>query len=357
MMRASRALSVALVLLSSTLAAPSLAQDREADAERLFREGQKLMEARRFGEACPKFEAAYRKDGQLGTLMNLAFCHKEQGSIWYAWLEFREAEVKATELSRTDRRDFARQRLAELDKLLPKVVVDNPRKVPIDAVLVEDKRVPEAERGAVFAVEEGRRKITFRAKGKKPATLLVDVARSDRAQHIAAPDLEDLPPDELAPPEVKAPGRLPSKPAPVGDADEPAGRGTTQRTLGWISIGVGGVAALVGGIAGVVTLASDDCKDQTVKPCTQQEYDAISSTATISTVSFIAAGVAVAGGIVLLATAPSRGDSVRASALVRPGTALPSAPQRAGAPERLRGRVSIAPRIGPAWAGVVGTFW
>jgi tetratricopeptide (TPR) repeat protein len=88
--------------------------DKDADAERLFREGQKLMEERRYGEACPKFDLAYRKDQQLGTLLNLAYCHKELGTTWLAWVEFKEAELKAIELKRTERRDFARQRMAEL---------------------------------------------------------------------------------------------------------------------------------------------------------------------------------------------------------------------------------------------------
>jgi hypothetical protein len=141
--RAPAIVALALVLVAGGVSSAH-AQTREADAERLFREGQKLMEERRYGEACPKFEAAYKKDGALGTLINLAFCHKEQGAIWYAWLEFREAEVKATELNRPERRDFAHARLTELEKNLPKVVIDNPRKVPLTEVLVEDRKVWEA---------------------------------------------------------------------------------------------------------------------------------------------------------------------------------------------------------------------
>src|SRR3954466_3222786 len=138
--RAPAIVALAIVLVAGGVSTVH-AQTQEADAERLFREGQKLMEERRYGEACPKFEQAYKKDGALGTLINLAFCHKEQGATWYAWLEFREAEVKATELSRPDRRDFAHARLTELEKNLPKVIIDNPKKVPLTEVLVEDRKV------------------------------------------------------------------------------------------------------------------------------------------------------------------------------------------------------------------------
>lgn len=344
MTRPPRALASALLLLvSSSVVTPALAQDREADAERLFREGQKLMEERRFGEACPKFEAAYKKDGQLGTLINLAFCHKEQGAVWYAWLEFREAEVKAIELGRNDRKEFVRQRLAELDKHLPKVIIDNPQHHPLDAVLVEDRKVPEAERGAVFAAEEGRRKFTFRAKGKKPFMMLINVVKGERPQRITAPELEELPPDERGAAD-KAEKAEPAKPeAKPGTVDDP-NPGATQRTIGWVAVGVGGVAAIVGGITGVVTLTSDDCKDQATKPCTQQEYDSINGTATISTISFIVAGVSIASGLVLVASAPS----------APPGASSGSLGVRRAPPPRA---ATVTPRVGPGWAGVTGTFW
>ena len=73
-----------------------------------------------------------RRIASLGTLINLAFCHKEQGASWYAWLEFREAEVKATELNRADRRDFAHARLVELEKQLPKRHHRQPAEGPAD---------------------------------------------------------------------------------------------------------------------------------------------------------------------------------------------------------------------------------
>jgi len=344
MTRSSRAPAFALAAACLVLCGTASAQDREADAERLFREGQKLMEERRFGEACPKFEAAYRKDGQLGTLMNLAFCHKEQGAVWYAWLEFREAEVKATELVRGDRREFARQRLAELGKLLPKLVVDNPKSVPLTEVLVEDRKVPEAERGAVFAAEVGQRKLTFRARGKKPKTTLIAVAKSPGVQHVVVPDMEDAGPDDV-PPAPTANERSDAGPdRPRADAPSPARaaseNGSTQRTIGWIAIGAAGVSAVVGTVTGVITLASDDCKVANDPACTPDKRDALGTTAAISTASFIGAGVALAAGVVLVLTAPGGG------APAAPSTAQRARPQA----------VTFVPELGAGWAGVHGTF-
>ncbi len=311
------------------------AQTREADAERLFREGQKLMEERRYGEACPKFDAAYKKDGALGTLLNLAFCHKEQGAIWYAWLEFREAEVKAAALGRADRRDFARARIVQLQKNLPRVVIDNPRKVPLSDVFVEDRKVWQAESGEAFAVEAGPRKFTFRAKGKKPATVLVDVVRHARAQRVVVPDLEDVTADDLppAPPAPVPKADVVTPPPPV--AARPSAHSSAQRTAGWLAIGVGGGAAGLGLVTGALSFFGP-CGG---KSCPPERRDAASTTAAVSTLSFVVAGAALAGGVVLLATAPSRVETASRNA-----------------PRGRAHRVHAEAVVGPTWAGVSGTF-
>jgi hypothetical protein len=322
---------MALLLATGSAAA----QEREQDAERLFREGQKLLEERRFGEACPKFEAAYAKDHSLGTLINLAFCHKEQGATWYAWLEFREAEVKATELNRADRRDFAHARLTELEKQLPKLVVDNPQKVPLTDVLVEDRKVWEADRGAVFAAEVGERRFTFKARGKKPTATLITVAKGDKVQHVTVPDMEDG--------TEAAPGGERSAPEPAkADAASATNAGSMQRTLGWVALGVGGVAALIGSIEGVSTFSSP-CHSG--KACTPDERDSANATATVADVSFVIALLAGGGGVYLLLTAPPSSQAAPPAA----ASSRVVRPSRASA-------VSVTPHLGLGWASVTGTF-
>lgn len=327
------ALPLAIVLVAGGARTAS-AQDREVDAERLFREGQKLLEERRFGEACPKFEAAYNKDHSLGTLINLAFCHKEQGALWYAWMEFREAEVKATELNRPDRRDFAKQRIAELEKLLPKVVIDNPQKVPLTDVLVEDRKVWEAERGAVFAAEAGQRRFIFKARGKKKGALLINITKGDKLQHVSVPDMEDG--SDEPPPKVETPSDGPKLEAPAHA--EPRD-GSTQRTIGWIALGVGGVGAVLGSIEGISAISSPCAGGKT---CSADDKSSGNTSATIADVAFIVGAVGVVGGIALILTAPS-GSSTSSSAAQARVT-------------RARNSVSLTPRLGLGWASLWGTF-
>jgi len=340
---------------SATAAGQQPVIDKEADAERLFREGQKLMEERRFGEACPKFEAAYRKDHQLGTLLNLAWCHKEQGAIWQAWVEFKEAEGKAIELKRNDRRDFARARMAELEKSLARVVIEPTTKVELTEVLVEDRRVPEAELGKPFAAEPGQRKLTFRAKGKKQVVQLVTIVKGDRPQRIPVPDMEDMPPGgeveettaEAEEEEAAEPKPVPT-PAPVEDRKD----GSLQRILGLATAGVGVVGVAVGAVYGLQTL-NNECTDG--KPayegdpnappsCTPEQRDRASETGAISTVSFIAGGALLAGGLFLYLTAPSAKSSATVGVAAR------------ASGDRKRSGLRVLPEIGAGWAGVRGVF-
>lgn len=344
-MRSGRALlALALALVAGGLASsPSIAfaQDREADAERLFREGQKLLEERRYGEACPKFEQAYKKDGQLGTLLNLAFCHKEQGATWYAWLEFREAEIKAMELGRNDRRDFAKGQLPALEKSLSKLVVDNPKNVPLVEVLVEDKRVPEAEKSLPFAAEPGQRKLTFRAKGDKVGTVLVNVPKSDKVTHVTVPEMTD---DASAKASAATGTGAPQDDGVQSRATVPAARAespstqSSQKTLAMGAFGVAAVGGVVMVVAGIMTLTNDcaalgddaKCVNDPQNKSGDEERSRGDTTAWVANIGGGVMILGAAAGAVLWFTAPK---DVEKSAGVR-----------------------VSPRIGVGYAGLGGTF-
>jgi hypothetical protein len=332
-----RAAVVASLAVTTAWSSSAIAQplDKDADAERLFREGQKLMEDRRYGEACPKFEAAYRKDQQLGTLLNLAYCHKEQGAIWQAWLEFKEAEVKAIELKRTDRKDFARQRMAELEKQLGKVVVEVQQRVELTEVLVEDRRVPEAEKGQTFAVETGQRKFIFRAKGKKQAVQLVTINKSATPQRVSVPEMGDQPKEAPPPPPDSTRSSDEPKAAPAVAAPQPDG--STQRVAGLAIAGVGLVGIGIGSVTGLMTF-SNPCK--TGAPCSDDERASGRLTSTVSNISFVAGAVLFAGGLLTFFLAPSAKATARGQMNV----------QHAERPVRL------FPELGAGWAGVRGVF-
>ncbi|MCA9585973.1 MAG: hypothetical protein KC657_11500 [Myxococcales bacterium] len=305
------------------------AQDSKADAERLFREAQTLLERGRYGEACPKFESSYKKDRQLGTLLNLAYCHKQEGRQWFAWLEFKEAELVAAAQGRKERVEFARARLAELEKTLPRAKLSLNKSVQLTQVLVEDRTVPDAENGAVFTMDPGERKIVFIAPGKKPATKLVNVTKSDRPLKISVPDMEDAPPD--APPPAVEPDEPPlDKPKPEQPPADKPRDGSSQRTLAWVSFGGAAVAAGIGSVFGLTAVnkfAEVDPLRSVCRPgaCSATDSAAwtkiqeeASSAATVATIAFVAAGALAVTGVVLLVTAPPRDAPAKGGITVQP---------------------------------------
>ncbi len=326
------ALAVSAAVLVETT--PARGEDRGADAERLFREAQQLLEARDYANACPKLERAYQLDKKLGTLINLAFCHKAQESYWLAWVELRQAEVMAVSLGRTDRRDFVRQQLAEVEKKgkLAVVIVDNPRSEPLTEVLVEDRKIPEAETGAPFMVEPTTtvdRKFTFRAKGKKSVEKLVKIARSEKSvQHVAVPAMEVQ--TELPPPPVVTKGAE-EDPRPSPTRDVAPDDGGLQRIIGWSLVGLGVAGVGVGSYFGVDAIGNP-CADTDKPPCTPEAKSKGDRDALISTLA-IGGGVgAIGGGLFLVLTAGPK---------AAPATGT---------------RARVEPVVGATFAGIRGRF-
>ena len=61
--------------------------DTRAQADDEFNEGKRLMDAGDTAAACAKFAHSQELDPKLGRLLNLAFCHEQQGKTASAWSE------------------------------------------------------------------------------------------------------------------------------------------------------------------------------------------------------------------------------------------------------------------------------
>jgi hypothetical protein len=121
-------------------------------------------------------------------------------------------------------------------------------------------------------------------------------------------------------------------PTPASATEERAGG--PQRTAAWLSIGVGAAGLVVGGVTGVLAIgkghdlsSNPRCQNNACGPSQQDKVESYNSMRTISTIGFIAGGVATATGVVLLLT-------------TRSGPAAPSA----------------ALWLGPTGARVTGAF-
>ena len=95
--------------------ASAQAGQNQAAAQALYDEARKLVEAKNFAAACPKFKESYDLDPAGGTLLNLADCYERQGKPALAWTTFKDALVAAERDSNAGRVEFAKTHIAALE--------------------------------------------------------------------------------------------------------------------------------------------------------------------------------------------------------------------------------------------------
>jgi hypothetical protein len=180
-----------------------------------------------------------------------------------------------------------------------------------------------AQYDTMIPLDPGPHRVSATARGKsweQPATLTIDGATTK----VTIPVLgEEAPPPQIVaePTKVESPREDPPPP------DQPS-TGSTQRTLGVITLGVGLVGVGVGTFFGIQSMmkssdANQECDPRGCSPAgVTLRNDAISA-GDISTISFIAGGVLFAGGVTLYLTAPRPPDtaSLRGLPSVRVGLA------------------------------------
>jgi hypothetical protein len=290
-----------------------------AAAESLFQEARKLIDAKRFSEACPKLVASHKLAPAVGTLLNLADCYERAGQLASAWVRFHEAIALAQRLGRPDREKTAKDRADKLEPRLIRLTIvsqETGTEVKLDGNVLDP-----AVLGTAVPVDSGKHSIEATAKGKKPFTTTIDV--SDR---VRAPSVE-IPALDVDPEAVKA-----SAAAANVDSHPPEEKGSDgsgQRIASYALMGVGAVGLGVGAVFGLKTSSTwSDAKTH----CTGVECDRTGvqlatdakNAGTVSTIAFIAGGALLAGGAVLFFTAPSAPAKTGSSRDVRVGVGLGS---------------------------------
>jgi hypothetical protein len=333
----------------------------KAMASQLFDDAQRLLGSGKVVEACPKFGESYRLDPQLGTLLNLGECYAKAGKTAAAWVSFKDAVELAVQKS-DPREKKIRDRLRQLETNLPKLVITVPPNAPTDLEIRQDGEVVgRVVWGSPVPVDPGVHTISAKAYGRKPWIGNVQIAATATTFEVKIPDLvQEAPsagpvppapvpvtqpmvptqaaqPPPTQPPPAQPPQAMPQQPAPApapqaappppptADSAPQGSTGTTQRILGWTSLGVGVVGLGVGTVF-VIQRSSKLNERDTVCPamefCTDEEIalnatltDEARTASTIGTVGLIAGGVFAATGIVLVVTAP-KGKPKDAATLV-----------------------------------------
>lgn len=329
--------TLAFVLASNVAFADPPAKGTDpAAAQSLFYEARTLMGKNQWAEACPKLEESNRLDPGIGTQFNLADCNEHVGKTATAWAGFLEVAALAKASNQADREKLARKRAQALEAKLPKLVVEVPSSMPGLEVKRDGILVGGATYGTAIPVDPGSHKIVATAPGKQPWETTVQSVEGKVARVTVPRDLPNapvavapVPVVPVGPPAAAAPPpngvtsssfTQESFPPPVQEE-----RGSTQRTLGWVFAGLGAAGLGVGGAFGISSLSNRDESRQycTGDICNAQGVslrdDAIRD-GNVATATMIAGGAVLAGGLLLVITAPrgaSKEDTRSAHAKLR----------------------------------------
>ncbi len=300
------ALVAALLLLGTTPARAQSAADQAA-AEALFKQARELMTAGRYADACPKLAESQRLDPSAGTLLNLATCYEKNGQIASAWVTYKEAASAAQRANEADRARLARARVTDLEPRLPMLTITVAQGADVPDLVVKRDGQPVGRPvwGTPIPVDPGPHVVEASAPGRKAWKSQSDVAGAGARASVEVPVLE---PEAPAPAPAAPAAGTTAPPAPAPEA--PASPGSTQRLLAWIAGGVGVASMGTGAAFGVVAknrlnASSGHCQTPACDPTGLADVSDAKNAATISTITFVAGGVLLAGGIVLYLTAPS----------------------------------------------------
>lgn len=285
-----RPLLVVSLLLATS---PALADD----AETLFREGRKALEAGDYATACGKFAESQRLEPAPGTLLNLAGCEERSGKLVASAEHYRLAAAGFPK--QDSRRSVAIDKATALDKRVGHLVLHK-KDLP-EGARVRNGDAPMTLFDAPIAVDPGTQAIVVEADGRAPASFATSVPEGATVEV----SLSVGPPNVAVATEPQRPPSPRTKPDP-GDRPSPSPR----RTIGFVVADVGGVALVGGTIFGVWSLARagtyrSHCDGQNV--CDQDGFDAASDLkwmTPLSTVLVVGGAALVATGLVLYFTAP-----------------------------------------------------
>ncbi len=266
-----------LVSLACAGSAPAFADDTKS-ADDMFSAASKLREQGKNEAACAMYrESLALNPNAIGTILNVARCAEEAGRVATAIHYFTDAQSRAREQGLGPQLAAADEHLARLTPRASHLAIAFVEAPSSDAKVVVQDRVVELSATADVLVDAGPVKIVVSEPGRVSYTTTL---ASAEAGHLA-----------LSIPALGYPVTLHN----------------TRRTVGKIMVAGAGVTLLASIIVGRVGHArwSDATKGCPTDPsgvpeCPQAEYDQARSGITLGNVG---SGLAVAGGLVVLAGA------------------------------------------------------
>ena len=178
---------------------PPAAPDAAARADALFKEGNALVAAGSFEEACPKFAASHAADPSYGAVFNLAECHLARKRTASAWAAFRDAQELARKAGQRARVAEASERIRSVEPTLHRLTIVLKAPPPGAEVKQDGAPVAPAALGVAVPADLGQHTITASAPGRRPFSRTITLTGEGRATTLEIA----LELDDTAPPAAK----------------------------------------------------------------------------------------------------------------------------------------------------------
>jgi tetratricopeptide (TPR) repeat protein len=318
-----RILLALFVMLTAIAFAPTaLAKPSKQDvvlAKKAIKDAKKHEKAGDWEEAREAWQKAVDLNDTADARVGLSKAEAKLGHLLLA----EEHLKKALEDPKAKRK--AEKELKALEEKIPTLKIEPPAEFS-GTLKVDDEEKAASALTEPLRLDPGQHTVQAEAEGYKPFSETVVLEEGDKKDLTIL--MTELPKPVAA-----------SEPTEEPEEEQKKSSGSTQKTLGWVSLAIGGAGVIVGTVMGLQARSTrneldDACADDV---CTEQErdlYDKGKRQADFATAGFIVGGVGIGLGTVLLLTAGG-GDE----------TAEPAADE-----------ARIEPVIGPGQLGVRGRF-
>jgi hypothetical protein len=307
------------VIAQALLLASAVGHADPKAAVETFKKGRELFKAGKFAAACEQFEQSQQLDPAMGTLFNIAQCDEKIGKLASAIAAYREIVASDTN---DKRKATAAEYAVKLELRVPKIVIGTTAIAVKVRVTLDGKPV---EPNQPIEVDFGTYTIIGHADGYRDASKRVTIGEESRTTSVPL----TLEPDHSTPTPVPGPVDPTPPKDPTQPVDEPAvapAARSSRKTIGVVTLGVGGAALATGVVFAILTHGKwSDAQavcGGTVCP-TQPQVDQANALAdqahsdgNLATVFAIGGAVAAAVGVALIVTAPSAEHAVRVTATV-----------------------------------------
>jgi len=270
--------------------------------------GSQVLARKKLEEACAKFKESDRLHHSRSKSANLAECYASLGRVASAWPLFRALADEYKGQGDAERETLARQRAEDMKVRMPWLVIDvTPSAAGTAGIKVSRSSAPVEPTlwGEQIPVDPGDQRVEATAPGKKTWHRTVTLEEK-QVVTVSVPELESAPID--LPSRARLPAQVSSP-----STDAPSHLGMHPQRAGALAAGgIGGVAVLVGSVAGIwaISQSSSAKKACLTSPCNEaaDTMDEAAVAAKVSNVGFIVGGAGLAAATILWVTAPSISD-------------------------------------------------